>query len=70
MQNMKVGEIRECNGKQYSCVSDDTMTCAKCSFTSDRCQFARGRLGNCLPHKRDDGSHVVFIEVKTGGIQG
>ncbi|MFA6934374.1 MAG: hypothetical protein WCR70_03815 [Sphaerochaetaceae bacterium] len=64
MENMKVGEIREWDGNHYLCASDDTMTCAKCSLTSDKCQFARVKLGHCLPHKRDDGKHVVFIEVK------
>jgi len=60
MTDMKIGEIRELDGKKYKAVeSDPILGCYPC----DRIGCCSWDLGHCTITYREDGRSVVFKEV-------
>ncbi|HJH06985.1 hypothetical protein [Fusobacterium ulcerans] len=59
----KIGEIFEYLGDKY--IVKEANSCEKCSFDCEIvCAGDEEISGECLPHKREDGKKVIFIEVK------
>lgn len=70
MKDMKIGEIRELEGKKYKCVEAfgyENDSCCDCALYYEEgltvnCFFSK--LGNCDDFKREDNTDVIFVEVK------
>lgn len=68
MEDMKIGEIRELEGKKYKCVeysSLDFDDCLSCCFNDEANIYCNSSvLGECSAEEREDETDVIFKEVE------
>lgn len=65
MPNIEIGEVKEFEGKRYTCVKNSG-SCDCCAFDRELlsvCQRVWDNLGDCTGNVREDGNHVVFQRV-------
>lgn len=60
-EELKIGEVREYNGKKY--VAKHGRACKMCAFFMMDCSCL-DVLGPCLGIIRKDGLNIIFTEVK------
>lgn len=62
-EDMKIGEIREYNGKRHICTRG-LGDCQGCSYQYKEAKFCEElnkHLGQCAVFPREDGENVVFV---------